>query len=238
MKILVVNDDSIDAPGIAVLAQAASEFGDVWVVAPAEQCSAVSQKLTLREAMTLKRAENFPVPVQAAYALKGMPVDCVKVALSYLMEEKPDIVLSGINNGYNMGFDTAYSATLGAAFEAARNGIPAIALSAAANHSLEAVKPYLRGILSELIQKKPEAGEVWNVNFPSGKKGGIRGILRDRKAAPVFMYIEAYEEKQLPDGAVELTTRGRPVSNEEIPAGTDAEAVRGGYISIGKVRAF
>jgi len=238
MKILVVNDDSIHAPGIAMLARQAAAFGEVWVVAPAQQCSAMSQKLTLRETMTLKRAENFPVRVKAAYALDGTPVDCVKVALAYLMDGKPDIVLSGINNGYNAGFDIAYSATLGAAFEAVRNGIPAIALSAAGNDFLGLAEPWLHGILSELLIKKPEPYEVWNVNFPSGKNGGIQGILRDRKAAPVSMYIESYDAEMQSDGTVVLTTRGRPVPNERIPALTDAEAVRKGYISIGRVRAY
>ena len=88
MKILVVNDDSINAPGIAMLAKAATELGDVWVVAPAEQCSAMSQKLTLRESLALKKAENFPVEVKGAWQVGGTPVDCVKVALNHILEEK------------------------------------------------------------------------------------------------------------------------------------------------------
>ena len=117
MKILVVNDDSISAPGIELLAKAAMEFGEVTVVAPAEQCSALSQKLTLRETLSVEKVEDFPVKVQGAYKVGGTPVDCVKVALDYILEEAPDWVFSGINNGYNVGFDIAYSGTLGAAFE-------------------------------------------------------------------------------------------------------------------------
>ena len=90
MNILVVNDDSIHAPGIAMLAKAAMELGNVWVVAPEHQCSALSQKLTLRESLTVKKAEDFPVKVRGAYQLGGTPVDCVKVALDYILEEKPD----------------------------------------------------------------------------------------------------------------------------------------------------
>ena len=105
MKILIVNDDSIRAPGIAVLAKAAMAFGDVTVVAPSEQCSALSQKLTLRETMVLQQVKDFPVPVKEAWKLGGTPVDCVKVALEGILTEKPDWVLSGINNGYNAGFE-------------------------------------------------------------------------------------------------------------------------------------
>ena len=167
MKILLVNDDSIHAPGIALLAQKAVEFGDVWVVAPASQCSAMSQKLTLSEKLTVKPAENFPVAVKGAWQVGGTPVDCVKVALDYILEEKPDIVFSGINNGYNTGFDTAYSGTLGAAFEALRFGIPAIAFSAANDSHLEAVEPHLAGVIAELLEADPGYGNVWNVNFPA-----------------------------------------------------------------------
>ena len=103
MNILVVNDDSISAPGIAMLAKAAAELGDVWVVAPAQQCSAMSQKLTLRESLHVKKVEDFPVNVKAAWQVSGTPVDCVKVALNHILDHKPDYVLSGINNGYNVG---------------------------------------------------------------------------------------------------------------------------------------
>ena len=238
MKILIVNDDSIHAPGIALLAEAAVELGDVWVVAPAKQCSAMSQQLTLRDPMLLKRAEEFPVTVQGAWQLEGTPVDCVKVAVSHLLEDKPDVVLSGVNNGYNVGFDIAYSATLGAAFEAARYGIPAIAFSAAGEAHLHVARQYLPQLLRELLAVPAEGGAVWNVNFPAARDGQIGGILRDRVPAPVSMYIEHYAATPLPDGATELRTVGKPVSNDLIPAGTDAEAVRKGYISVGKVKAF
>lgn len=236
MKILVVNDDSISAPGIEMLARVATEFGNVWVVAPAEQCSAMSQKLTLREQMKLERAEDFPVSVQAAYQLGGTPVDCVKVALEHLLEEKPDYVFSGINNGYNVGFDMAYSGTLGAAFEAVRNGIPAIAFSIAADAHLPFAEPYLVPVLRELLEEKLERGEVWNVNFPAMKTVGMKGILRDRTVAPTSMFRETYLETVQPDGSVLLTCKGIRTPDDWIPEGTDAKAVRQGYISIGKVK--
>ena len=238
MKILIVNDDSISAPGIAVLAKTAAEFGEVTVVAPAQQCSALSQKLTLRETLSLEQVHTFPAPVKEAWKLGGTPVDCVKVALDCIVKEKPDWVFSGINNGYNAGFDVAYSGTLGAAFEAARSGIPAIAFSIAAEKHLEAAERYLHGVIRELLTEKPGTGSVWNVNFPSMKLGTPKGILRDRTVATVSMFREHYERSILEDGSVVLSCVGTPTEDAAIPAGSDAEAVRKGYISIGKVRAF
>ena len=185
-------------------------------------------------------AMNMPYSItpRAAWKLGGTPVDCVKVGLIHLLPEKPDWVLSGINNGYNAGFDIAYSGTLGAAFEAARNGIPAIALSIAGEKHLEAAKEYISVILRELLAENPGSGQVWNVNFPSMKSGNPKGILRERLVAATSMYREHYARRMLDDGSFELTCVGRPTEDSEISAGSDARAVRQGYISIGKVRAF
>lgn len=236
MKILIVNDDSINAPGIAILAKAAAELGEVWVVAPAEQCSAMSQKLTLREPLTVEKVNDFPVSVKAAYKIGGTPVDCVKVALDYVLKEKPDYVFSGINNGYNVGFDIAYSGTLGAAFEAARDGIPAIAFSIAGNNHLHSAEQYLVPIIRELWKKGLEPWTVWNVNFPTMKTAEQKGILWDCPIAPVSLFREKYIETRLPDGKIVLNNQGIPTDNDQIPAGTDAAAVRKGYIAISKVK--
>lgn len=238
MRILIVNDDSISAPGIAVLARAAGEFGETFVVAPAKQCSAMSQKLTIHGDMELKREDAFPVTVQEAWSLDGTPVDCVKVALNHLLKEKPDVVLSGINNGYNTGADIAYSGTLGAAFEAARNGIRAIALSVTGDAHLEGAVPYLTDILRELMEAPLEEGAVWNVNFPAGKPGNPKGILRNRIPAPVSLYRETYIELVGADGTVTVSCHGISTPLDQLGEGTDARAVKTGYISIGKVNAF
>lgn len=236
MKILIVNDDSISAPGIAQLAKTAMEFGEVTVVAPAQQCSAMSQKLTIRGDMKLERVEDFPVPVKAAYRLEGTPVDCVKVAVQYLLEEKPDYVFSGINNGYNAGIDIAYSGTLGAVFEAVRNGIPAAAFSIAGEKHLPFVQPYLGPVIRELLEGKLERGEAWNVNFPAVGTVEMMGILRERILAPTSMFRETYLETRQPDGSVLLACKGIRTPDDQLPEGTDARAVRSGYISIGKVK--
>ena len=239
MKILVVNDDSIQSPGIALLARAAMELGEVTVVAPAHQCSAMSQKLTIHGDLRVDKVNDFPVPVKAAYKVDGTPVDCVKVALQYILKEKPDYVFSGINDGYNVGFDIAYSGTLGAALEAVMNGIPAIAFSNTIHAPLNIAEEFLVPIARELMEAGQGRGEVWNVNFPAVERNDLKGILRDRCIAPVQFYSEAYEENRLPDGSVILTGQGAPLTIADgIPAGSDIEAVFNGYISIGKVRSM
>lgn len=236
MKILIVNDDSILAPGIAALARVASRFGDVTVVAPASQCSAMSQKVTLREPLVLKKAEEFPAHVDAAYSLCGTPVDCVKVALSYILDEKPDWVFSGINNGYNIGYDIDYSGTLGAAFEAVRNRIPAMAFSVSSEKHLDAAEPYLEDIIRQLLDKELEPDSVWNVNIPSLTTRPFMGIRWGCREASVSLYREQYLDDVQPDGSIILTCKGIITPDEAIPAGSDAEAVRKGYISIGMVK--
>lgn len=236
MKILIVNDDSIHAGGIALLARIAMEFGDVTIVAPAQQCSAMSQRITIRGTLTAKRAADFPVGVDA-WEVDGTPADCVKAAMLCILREKPDLVLSGINAGWNAGFDIAHSGTLGAAFEAAMYGIPAAAFSNAHGASLDLAEKYLAGILRELIAAPMPAGAVWNVNFPGCAEEDLKGILRDRTVAPAPLFRERYAQTLLPDGSLRLTIDGEMVTADDpTPAGSDLEAVLHGYISIGPVK--
>ena len=129
MRILVVNDDGIGSAGICCLADLAMQLGEVWVAAPEGQCSAMSHRISVYGAINVKRENDFPVRGVRAYRIGGTPSDCVKVALDHLMPEKPDLVFSGINHGYNVGVDILYSGTVGAAMEALVNGIPAMAFS-------------------------------------------------------------------------------------------------------------
>lgn len=237
MKILVVNDDSINASGIALLAKAAMKFGEVTVVAPAQQCSAMSQKLTIRGELRVEKEEDFPVPVKTAYKVDGTPVDCVKVALHYILTEKPDYVFSGINDGYNVGFDIAYSGTLGAAFEAVMHGIPAMAFSSTMHAPMDIAEDYLEPVIQELLEAELKPGEVWNVNFPSVDPSDFKGILKDRPVAGVPVYQEKYIPTIHSDGSVSLEISGHPLPVEDgVPEGTDVDAVMHGYISIGKVK--
>ena len=122
-RILIVNDDGIEAEGLRKLAEAAVRVGQVWLAAPSNQCSAMSQKISVFDRISVVPHE-YPVPVEAAWSVVGTPVDCVKVALNSLLPIVPDLVISGINNGFNTGFDIAYSGTVGAAMEALMQGIP------------------------------------------------------------------------------------------------------------------
>lgn len=236
MKILVVNDDSIHAPGLALLAEKAMALGEVWVVAPAHQCSAMSQRLSIRTALRVEKVD-FPVPVRGAYQVNGTPVDCVKTALQYILPERPDFVFSGINAGYNVGFDIAYSGTLGAAFEAVMNGIRAIAFSSTMGKPLDVAREYLEPIARELMDRELLPGEVWNVNFPSVEPGSLKGILYNRTIAPMQFYSENYEAQTQPDGSVVLMGRGVPLGEDaSAPEGSDVKAVLDGYIAVGKVK--
>ena len=150
LKILLVNDDGISSPGIVHLAEMAMQLGEVWVAAPSSQCSAMSQKLTIFQPLEVEEYD-FPLPVAGAYSIGGTPADCVKTALKAVLPIRPDVVFSGINIGYNAGFDIAYSGTVAAAIEAVLNGIPAIAFSAQHDGSYDVTDRYILDIARELL---------------------------------------------------------------------------------------
>lgn len=233
MRILVVNDDGITAPGICRLAKTAREFGEVWVVAPDSQCSAMSHRITLHGNLKVKEVP-FPIENVFAYSVSGTPADCVKAALLHVLPQKPDIVFSGINNGYNAGLDMLYSGTIGAAMEALVWGIPAIAFSSQCGEDYDVVDEHLYPIIKELLSQKLPVNEIWNVNFPCCALQELKGILRDRKPAQTQFYKDYYEKKELPDGGFVLTEVGVAITSGE--EGTDIGAVLSNYISIGTVR--
>lgn len=235
LRILVVNDDGICSPGIAALAAVAAQLGETYVVAPAEQCSGMSQKLTLFDDMALRRAD-FPVPVAGAWSLGGTPADCVKIALEHLLGFKPDYIFSGVNDGWNAGFDIAYSGTIGACFESVMNGIPAIAFSSKSKGDMEIAEQYMPRIAAELIERGQNRGEIWNVNFPSGPVSKLRGILRERFVAPMQLYNGVFTARQHPAGHALISQKGVPIEKGVAPEGSDIAAVLDGYISIGLIR--
>ena len=153
MRILITNDDGIDAAGLGKLAEIAVKISDeVTIVAPSGQRSAVSHSITVGQPLRIRRVP-FPVAVQAAYSCSGMPADCVKVAVQAILDKRPDVVLSGINNGHNMGYDSIYSGTVAAAREAVYQGIRGIAVSTwKENYAL--VDRYLEKILRDAMDRK------------------------------------------------------------------------------------
>lgn len=237
LKILIANDDGIRSEGIAHLAKMAAEFGDVWVAAPERQCSGMSVRLTIsaKAEMAVYRYD-FPVEVQAAWSVDGTPADCVKVALRSLLPFRPDVVLSGINDGMNAGLDVCYSGTVGAATEAAMHGLPAIAFSMRDDQSFDVTEKYLPGILGELLQKPLPAGQLWNVNFPTCALEDCRGILYDRFPEKKSYYENYYTCVREENGVQYLSPVSRVIQLDEVTEGTDIHALLGNYISIGAVR--
>lgn len=232
-NILIVNDDGIEAYGIAKLAAMAANFGDVWVVAPEGQCSGMSQRLTIFSELNVQERE-FPVTVRAAYSVSGTPADCVKVALKSLLPVWPDYVFSGINAGFNAGYDIAYSGTVGAAMEAVLHDIPAIAFSTQHDGSYEITDKYLMPIAEELMQKS-NAGEIWNVNFPGGQACDFKGIIRGAEAAQSFFFENDYQKLER-DGKIVFTPFAKLLGPNDAPKGTDVWAVLNGYIAIGRIK--
>ena len=233
-NILITNDDGIGAAGIVRLAEAAKAFGKVWVISPQTQRSALSHSITLRETIDII-PWDFTVRDVMAWACSGTPADCVRIGAGHLMTQAPDAVLSGINFGYNLASDIHYSATVGAALEAAHRGILAIALSEANSGEHSITDRFLMPVLEELLSRTPVRDEILNVNFPCGTAEECRGILRDRKVSEGAFYRDRYRvEQELPDGGMRLAVNG--IYNEDCEEGTDFRAVLDRYVSIGTVR--
>ena len=171
MNILICNDDGYLAQGIAVLARVAAEFANVRVVAPERNRSGVSNSLTLDRPLQLTQAEN------GFYYVSGTPTDCIHLALHALPEFKPDLVLSGINHGANMGDDTLYSGTVAAATEAYLLGFPAVAFSL--NDHTDRYWPTAEKAAWQLLEKltanPPQQPVLWNVNIPAVAAEDLRG---------------------------------------------------------------
>ena len=179
---------------------------------------------------------DFPVPVEAAWSVDGTPADCVKVALNALLPFRPDIVLSGINDGLNAGLDVAYSGTIGAATEAAMHGVPAIAFSMRDGKSFDVTDHYLCSVLGELLEKPLGRGEIWNVNFPTCPLCDCRGILYERFPEKQSYYENYYECVREENGVRYLSPVAKVLHADAVTDGSDIHAVLNGYVSIGKVR--
>lgn len=233
MRILIANDDGIESEGLTHLAKMASRMGEVWVVAPEGQRSAMSQRITVFGTILLHEVEKYCVPDVHAFTISGTPADCVKVALSCVMPQKPDIVFAGINDGYNVGKDILYSGTVGVAMEALSNDLPVIAFSVASCGDLRLCDASIPDMAEDLIKKKLPPGEFWNVNFPSCAPEECKGILENRFPSLLQYYFNKYTKEALPEGGTKLTVKSRLCTSAE--SGSDMQAVLDGYISIGIV---
>ena len=231
-KILITNDDGINADGIIRLAAAAQKYGEVWVVAPDSQRSALSHSITLRTHIDVYKYD-FPVEGVKAFSATGTPADCVRLGILNIMPEMPDIVFSGINYGYNAGTDVQYSATVGAAMEAVFQGVPAAALSEGTDGADVITNIYLDEILSEIIDTPFVPREIVNVNIPTCKPEEFKGILHDRVNSAESVFRDRYDCEELPDGGKRYRVNG--IFNENVSEGTDLWALYNNYISIGRV---
>ncbi len=230
-RILVTNDDGIFSDGLIRLAEAASAFGEVWVVAPDSQRSAVSHSITLKQSIEAWETD-LPVPGVHAFACDGTPADCVRIGVLNIVPGKPHHVFSGINRGYNLASDIQYSATAGAAFEAAFQGIHTIAFSEDMSDMHEVTDRYLNEIIGELLELSPGLNRIWNVNFPGCPLAECAGILRDRKVSSEVFYLDHYNELAVSPGRTRYTVVGD--RRWEAAEGTDLRAVLDNYVSVGQ----
>lgn len=231
-RILITNDDGIEADGIVRLAAAAKKYGEVWVVAPESQRSALSHSITLRSHIDVYEYD-FPVGGVKAFASTGTPADCIRLGILNIMPEKPDIVFSGINFGYNAGTDVQYSATVGAAMEAVFQGVFAVALSEGTTKGKMLTDLYLDKILSEVIDTPYVPREIVNVNFPDCTPDEFKGILRDRMNSAGSVFTDRYNCEELSDGGKRYCVNG--ILNDHFDDNTDLKALFSNYISIGRV---
>lgn len=232
-KILITNDDGIDADGIIRLARAALSLGEVWVVAPLHQRSAASHSITLREPIDVYQ-HDFPVKGVHAFSCTGTPADCVRVGSLNVMPEKPDLVLSGINFGYNAATDIQYSATVGAAFEASFQGYQAIAVSEHINGIHEVTDAYLTDLLTEYADHPLGYGQVININFPGCAMAECKGIIRNARTSRSSFYHDHYNViSELENGGIRYMVEGD--LNLESEPGTDFHSLIDNYISVGIV---
>ena len=232
-RIWITNDEGIDSPGLIRLCKVAKEFGEVWVVAPISQRSACSHSLTLHDTISVK-PHVLPVDGVKAFSCSGTPADCVRLGVISVLPERPDIVLSGINYGYNVATDIQYSGTAGAAFEAAFQGITGIAISEEAVPCHDITDHYLPEILKEVIERPLSSDQIWNINIPGGTLDACKGIIRGPKVSHGAFYRDRYKAVgEGPGGEKIYVVDG--IYNEDAEEGTDFHAVVNKFISLGIV---
>jgi len=227
LKILVSNDDGIDGPGILALADALLPLGTVTVAAPRDPRSGTSHGVTSDRLIAVEESERQGT---TWFSIDALPATCVRLALEALLPEKPDVVVSGINRGENLGTVTFYSATVAGAREAAFLGIPSIAVNLAAGKGMD--YKVAAGIMADIVRAVGKdgipKGTFLNVNIPALSLDKIKGvrITKQDTRAP----IEFFEKTVTLEGATEY----KPSWKHHEPAGEDTDiwAVRNGYVSV------
>jgi 5'-nucleotidase len=223
VRILVTNDDGYRSEGIRVLAEAFRPLGDVTIVAPTEEASAIGHALTLRHPLRLESVAD------KVFAVDGTPTDCVNIAITQVFKGLPDLVISGINKGWNLGDDVTYSGTVAGALEGALLGVPAVAVSLKATRSAYDFSYAARAAaaMGEAILRRPLPLRTFlNINVPKGEPKGYR-VTVQAKRNHVTSVAERHDPKGRPYYWIE---EGQ---NEWEPHDrSDYQAVRDGYVSV------
>ncbi|WP_433947708.1 5'/3'-nucleotidase SurE [Brevibacillus agri] len=190
MNILVTNDDGIFASGVLCLAQALQPFGNVSIVCPDQERSAISHAITLKSPVKANKVNFFDTSLEA-WAVNGTPADCVKMAVEVILKDKPDVIVSGINRGPNLGRDVFYSGTISAAIEGAMYQIPSIAVSLATlkpSPNFSIVEPLAYDVFETLLRHKLSPEAVLNINLPYLSKEMVKGVAVTPLAMDVLRY--------------------------------------------------
>ncbi|MFL5341806.1 MAG: 5'/3'-nucleotidase SurE [Gemmataceae bacterium] len=232
MRILLTNDDGIHAPGLRALRKELQKIGDVTVVAPVGEQSAVGHSVTLLTPLIIQEVRDEEKQF-LGWAVEGRPADCVKLALLELLPEPPDLIVSGMNAGSNAGINVLYSGTVAAAIEGAFYRHTSIAVS------LEYTKPkpldfpraaaYARQVVEQILGRKPAQGTLFNVNIPSLEKGPVKGV----RVVPqnVSPYIEKFDRRTDPRGRTYFWTSSVLRCPEPL-ADSDVTAMDESYITV------
>ncbi len=222
-RILVTNDDGVHSEGIHALAQVLEPLGEVIIVAPIQEASAIGHALTLRRPLRLE-------PIKpGVFAVDGTPTDCVNVAMAHVLRGKPDLIVSGINKGWNLGDDVTYSGTVSGALEGALLGIPSIAVSTMNRRNEYDFPPAAKAaavIAEAVLERGIPKFTMLNINAPYGSNKGFRATVQARRN-----HITVVSERIDPRGrAYYWIEEGE---NEWEPHDrSDYQAVRDGYVSV------
>lgn len=221
MRILITNDDGVGAPGLRRLARALRDLGDVVIVAPESEMSASAHSLTLTRGLRVRRHSR------SLYSVDGTPTDCVYLAIFEILGREVDLVVSGINRGWNLGDDITYSGTVAAALEGTLLGCPSFAVSAqkARPMKYDVAAEFARTVATQVLRHGLARDTYLNVNVPSGTPRGVR-IVRQGKRT----YHDGVSTEKNGEGETVYRIGGYPEWHEQ--PGSDIAAFRAGYITI------
>ncbi len=227
--ILVTNDDGITAPGIRMLISVMNEIGDVVVIAPDGPQSGMGHAVTINDTLYCNEIKVDEGP-QREFKSSGTPADCIKLAVSEILDRKPDLCVSGINHGSNSSINVIYSGTMSAAVEAGVEGIPAIGFSLldySWNANFKPLKKHVKLIAENVLAHGLPDGVVLNVNFP--KSDSFKGIKICRQARA--NWVEEFDKRTNPQGRVYYWLTGKFV-NMDKGEDTDEWALANNFISV------